>query len=56
MVSTTKAAMQEQQSSPTLLGCSSQPCFQIPFKNILWVFCHLLYTFIGPTTYPPLDG
>ena len=56
MVSTTKAAMQEQQSYPTFLGCSSQPRFQIQFKNILWVFYHLLYTFIGPTTYSPLDG
>ena len=34
MVSTTKAAMEEQQSSPNLLGCNSQPRFQIPFENI----------------------
>lgn len=35
----------EKQSSPTLLGCSSQPRFQIPFKNIsgyFAVFCILL--------------
>ena len=44
MVSTTKAAMQEQQTSLTPLGCSSQPRFQILFKNNLWVFCHLSYT------------
>ena len=55
MVSTTKAALQEQQTYPTLLGCSSQPRFQTPLKNIFGyfgIFCIL----IGPTAYTPIDG
>lgn len=55
MVASTKVALQEQQTYPTLLGCSLQPCFQTPLKNIsgyFGIFCIL----IGPTSYVPLDG
>lgn len=55
MVSTTKAALQEQQTYPTLLGCSSQPRFQTLLTNIsdyFGIFCIL----IGPIAYAALDG